>query len=129
VRTNQGLFLFSALHAPRCTWTALCIDIQTDCFADCTWCHSTLFSSVSAVSMHRMQAVRVSSFSTHSVILQESSSSPQMQMCSTSSSSSLASILPQMPIKKIRNVRKSDKHFCAVCGDRPCVIINFWNNS
>ncbi|PAV76633.1 hypothetical protein WR25_24794 [Diploscapter pachys] len=51
--------------------------------------------------------------------IKESSSSPQMQMCSTSSSSSLASILPQVPIKKIRNVRKSDKHFCAVCGDRP----------
>ena len=46
VRANQGLFLFSALHAPKRTWTALCIDIQTDC----TWCHSTSFSSVGAVS-------------------------------------------------------------------------------
>lgn len=37
----------------------------------------------------------------------------QMMECSSNE------LPPPAPIRKIRNVRKSDKHHCSVCGDRP----------
>ncbi|PIC18817.1 hypothetical protein B9Z55_024574 [Caenorhabditis nigoni] len=61
------------------------------------------------------------SLSSHSPMSSDSispmrSPAEETQMMECSSNNELP---PPAPIRKIRNVRKSDKHHCSVCGDRP----------
>uniref|UniRef100_A0A8R1HVZ4 Nuclear receptor domain-containing protein n=1 Tax=Caenorhabditis japonica TaxID=281687 RepID=A0A8R1HVZ4_CAEJA len=59
------------------------------------------------------------SLSSHSPMSSDSVSPLRSPVEDSSMMECSSAELPPAPIRKIRNVRKSDKHHCSVCGDRP----------